>query len=64
MQTKEVGDTNHRYRARLGLGLDAKRKFGEAWEGLARYGFESYLSNVPDDQYDVHVFTLGLHHTF
>jgi outer membrane protein assembly factor BamA len=64
VQTKEVGDTNHRYRARLGLGLDAKRKFGEAWEGLARYGFESYLSNVPDDQYDVHVFTLGLHHTF
>ena len=64
VQTKAIGDSNQRYRARLALGLDARRKFGEAWEGVARYGFESYLANVPDDEYDVHVFTLGLHHTF
>ena len=64
VQTKEVGKSNQRYRAQFGLGVDAKRKFGPAWEGLVRYGFESYPSNVPDDQYDVHVFTLGLHYTF
>ncbi len=64
VQTKEVGDSNQRHRSRLGLGLDAKRKFGTALEGVARYGFEGYLSNVLEDQYDVHVFTLGLHHTF
>lgn len=64
VQTKDAGDSNRRHRSRLGLGLETKRKFGAAWEGVARYAFESYLSNVAEDQYDVHVFTLGLHHTF
>ena len=64
VQTKETGDSNLRQRSRLGLDLEAKRKFGDSWEGIAGYAFESYLSNVAEDQYDVHVFTLGLHRAF
>ncbi len=64
VQTKDTGDSNHRYRALLTLNGEVKRSFGEDWEGFVRYDFESYLSNVPEDVYDVHVFTLGLRHTF
>jgi hypothetical protein len=64
VQTKTTGDSNQRHRSRLGLGLELERDFGEAWQGFARYDFESYLSNVPEDVYDVHVFALGLRYTF
>ena len=64
VQTKEAGDSNQRHRSRLSVGLALERDFGKAWQGFARYDFESYLSNVPEDDYDVHAFTFGMRYTF
>ena len=64
VQTKTDDDSNHRHRSRFGIGFEARHTFSESWDGLARYDYERFLSNVDEDNYEVHVFTLGLHHTF
>lgn len=66
VQTEESDENDRRHRALLALTGEVSRTFGggESWDGFFRYTFESYLSNDPEDVYDVHVFTLGARYRF
>ncbi len=64
VQTVSETNLNHRQRSRFAIGLEVERAFGDEWRGTAAYEFEDYLSNVVEDEYDVHVFSIGLSRSF
>ena len=64
VQTVGEDSPNHRHRSRLAVGLNMECKFGEDWRMIAGYEFEDYLSNVVEDEYDVHVMSIGLRRSF
>jgi hypothetical protein len=64
VQTKADGDPNQRHRSVFSLRSELTHAIADDWTAFGRYAFESYLSNVPEDQYDAHVFTLGLQYSF
>lgn len=63
-QTVSSVDLDPRYRSLLSWSAGIERSLGDSWELALDYRFEDYLSNLPEDEYDVHTFSFGITRKF